>query len=100
MVAAVHFPKKTLQSWRDQPSNNLPIRRTQGQHPAQVVTQNANQVGWGTRTEVTVRFDKLPPFTTVKHLHKCFKKEGAVDFLELFETTDGRRDGRGLVRFR
>ena len=99
MVAAIQSQEPALGPWRERRHHHITSSHGRAIHPIQTENQ-AVSAEWTARSEVTIRLDHLPPCTTAKHLHRCFKKEGDVEFIEVFETIEGRRNGRGLVRFR
>lgn len=55
---------------------------------------------WKTWDEVTVKLRGLPPTLTTLDLYNAFRDEGPIDFIEIYEDQDGRRDSRGKIRFR
>ena len=100
MVAAIQSQEPALGPWRERRHHHIALPHGRAiLNPVQA-ENHAVATEWTARSEVTIRLDHLPPCTTVKHLHRCFKKEGDVEFIEVFETIEGRRNGRGLVRFR
>ena len=54
---------------------------------------------WLSWPELTVRLNGIHQQDTTYSLWKNFAVEGEITFIELFEGRDGKREGRGKIRF-
>lgn len=57
------------------------------------------QYKWSRLPELTVRVSNLDPSETTWNLWRNFKSQGNIAFIEIFEGSDGGRDGRAKIRF-
>ena len=80
-----------------------PKQRMSNEHRQRVNKINAVnpcQVDWRTWQEISVKLVNMPRHITIKDVRECFAKEGSLTSVELFENTDGERDGSARIRFR
>ena len=57
-------------------------------------------IDWRTAAEIKVLFRGLPLKATTKDVWDNFAKEGDLSSIDLYTDPDGRRNGRGCLRFR
>lgn len=58
------------------------------------------QGGWCSWIELRVKIFGLPATVTTLDLWQCFSKEGTIDAIEIFENSQGAREGKASVRYR
>jgi len=82
-LASAHRPNSAPR-YQQQPSDSV-VRR---------------QGGWCSWIELRVKIFGLPATVTTLDLWQCFSKEGTIDAIEIFENSQGAREGKASVRYR
>lgn len=82
-LASAHRPK-SAPHYQQQPSDSV-VRR---------------QGGWCSWIELRVKIFGLPATLTTLDIWQCFSKEGTIDAIEIFENSQGVREGKASIRYR
>ncbi|RDL36081.1 RNA-dependent RNA polymerase [Venustampulla echinocandica] len=103
MLADVGLPVHT-RPYMDHTTIQRPIPRRGGyrgagsqQPPPPVMLKPQHK--WSRLPELTVRISNLLPSETTWNIWRNFKTQGNISFIEIFEGSDGKREGRAKVRF-
>lgn len=55
---------------------------------------------WTTWNELAIRLIDLPACTRTRDVLMAFRKQGSIDYIELYEDDSGKRSERGIIKFK